>query len=148
MVDSLTPEQRTANMAAIRSSGTAPEQRLEQILRRTFPRRRLIQQSSLPGKPDYYLPGLKLAVFLDGCFWHCCPRHGRTPSSNEAYWEPKLAANRRRDRKVTRMLKAQGVQVVRVWEHEVHESSSTRLATRLQGAAERSSGSRKAGVTS
>lgn len=60
----------------------------------------------------------RLAVFVDGCFWHSCPQHGRAPRANESYWLPKLEANRRRDRVVNQALSADTWQVVRVWEHE------------------------------
>jgi DNA mismatch endonuclease, patch repair protein len=69
-------------------------------------------------RPDLAFPGPKVAVFVDGCFWHSCPTHGNTPSANRDYWEPKLRRNRERDRVVTDALTAEGWVVVRVWEHE------------------------------
>ena len=69
-------------MAAIRSAGTSPERRLRAALRTMFPRRRIVERpDDLPGRPDFYLPGLKLAIFADGCFWHRCPTHGRVPGT-------------------------------------------------------------------
>jgi DNA mismatch endonuclease (patch repair protein) len=121
MADWLSPEQRSRNMAAITSSGTATERRLEAVLRATFPRRKLIVGSDLMGRPDYYLPGLRLAVFADGCFWHRCPTHGHVPADNHEYWEAKLVRNQKRDRRVTRELKREGVHVVRVWDHELRK---------------------------
>lgn len=106
-------------MAAIRSSGTAPERRLGEALRRLFPRRRLVEHAPLPGRPDYYLPGLRLAIFADGCFWHGCPEHGRTPEDNRDYWEPKLARNAERDRNAVRELRRLGVRPLRFWDHEL-----------------------------
>src|SRR5206468_3977576 len=101
----LTPEQRSRNMAAIRSSGTKPEAVLAAALREAFPRRRIALGSNLPGRPDFYLSALRLAVFADGCFWHGCPEHGRTPDDNRTYWSPKIAGNRRRDRRADRSLR-------------------------------------------
>lgn len=120
MPDWLTREQRSRNMAAIRSRGTSPERLLGELLRAEFPRRKVVTHpSSLPGRPDFFLPGLRLALFADGCFWHGCPIHGRVPGDNRAYWEPKLARNRARDRKAVRELRRQDVRVLRVWEHHL-----------------------------
>jgi DNA mismatch endonuclease (patch repair protein) len=121
MPDWLTREQRSRNMSAIRSSGTKPEQRLGVLIKEVFPRRRVVEQATdLPGRPDYYLPGLKLALFADGCFWHGCPKHGRSPKDNAEFWGPKLARNRERDRIARRELRLRGIRVVRVWEHDLH----------------------------
>ena len=69
-------------------------------------------------RPDLAFPGPKVAVFVDGCFWHSCPLHGNTPGTNRDYWEPKLRGNRERDGSVTEALVAEGWVVVRVWEHD------------------------------
>jgi DNA mismatch endonuclease (patch repair protein) len=61
----------------------------------------------------------RIAVFVDGCFWHSCPQHGTTPSTNPAYWLPKLQANTARDRRVDAALTGAGWTVRRLWEHEV-----------------------------
>lgn len=119
MGDWLTPEQRRRNMAAIRSRGTAQEIRLHAVLREVFPHRRIRLHESLPGQPDFYLPALRLAVFADGCYWHACPRHRRIPEDNRAYWEGKIARNRRRDREVTTALRASDCSVVRIWGHDL-----------------------------
>lgn len=124
MPDWLTPEQRSRNMAAIRSSGTSPEDRLLAALRVAFPRRKVVEgPREVPGRPDFYLPGLRLAIFADGCFWHGCPEHGRTPDDNRSYWEPKLARNRARDLEVDRALRQAGIRPVRLWEHELKKNT-------------------------
>jgi DNA mismatch endonuclease (patch repair protein) len=69
-------------------------------------------------RPDLTFAGPKVAVFVDGCFWHSCPLHGTTPGTNRDYWKPKLRRNRERDRLVTAALIAEGWVVIRVWEHE------------------------------
>ena len=120
MADWLTREQRARNMAAIRSSGTSPERRLGIALKALFPRRRIVERTpELPGRPDFYLPGLRLAIFADGCFWHCCPEHGRVPGDNRDYWEKKLDRNAARDREAARALRRLGIRPVRLWEHEL-----------------------------
>jgi DNA mismatch endonuclease, patch repair protein len=69
-------------------------------------------------KADIVFPQDRIAVFVDGCFWHGCPEHGRTPKANTTYWGPKLARNKQRDQRVTDDLRADGWSVIRIWEHE------------------------------
>ncbi|WP_420810603.1 DNA mismatch endonuclease Vsr [Jiangella asiatica] len=96
----------------------------EVALRRELFRRRLryrIDQSPIPGtrrRADIVFRKAKLAVFVDGCFWHCCPEHGTKPKANAEWWATKLAANVQRDRAVDAELRAAGWAVIRVWEHE------------------------------
>jgi len=70
-------------------------------------------------KPDFVFPQHRVAVFVDGCFWHGCPRHGRLPANHRAFWKKKLAANRTRDRQVNQTLRRCGWRVVRIWEHDL-----------------------------
>jgi len=116
MADVYSRERRSAVMAAVRSKGNAStEQRLVRLLRahRVTGWRR---GASLPGSPDFVFRAAKLALFVDGCFWHGCPRHSSMPANNRAYWLPKLTRNKARDRAVTRVLRAAGWRVLRVWE--------------------------------
>lgn len=113
-------------MTAIRSRETKPETLLREILANVFPGRKIVEHPNLPGRPDFYLPGLRLAVFADGCFWHGCPAHGRKPEDNADYWGPKLERNRKRDRIVIRILRKSGFKAVRVWEHELKEGVPAR----------------------
>ena len=71
------------------------------------------------GKPDFVFPKARLALFVDGCFWHGCPKHGNTPANNRAFWKKKMAANKARDRRVNRILRRDGWRVVRIWEHDL-----------------------------
>jgi len=91
-------------------------------------------------RPDLTFSGQKVAVFVDGCFWHSCPLHGSVPGTNRDYWESKLNRNRDRDHIVTTALAADGWTVVRVWEHEsladaarVVESAVRHETTRAPG---------------
>jgi DNA mismatch endonuclease (patch repair protein) len=90
--------------------------------------------ASLPGKPDFIFRAAKLAVFVDGCFWHGCRRHGRMPKTRVAFWKAKLARNTRRDREVGRALREYGWQVLRIWEHELARKDEARLARRIRRA--------------
>jgi DNA mismatch endonuclease (patch repair protein) len=83
------------------------------------------------GRPDFVFPTARVAVFVDGCFWHACPRHGSIPLTNRGFWEEKLARNRKRDRLVNRTLRELGWTPIRVWQHELREP--VRLIRRLRG---------------
>ncbi|MEO6335967.1 MAG: very short patch repair endonuclease [Verrucomicrobiota bacterium] len=85
-------------------------------------------------RSDFIFPKLKLAVFVDGCFWHCCPKHSNVPVGNRAFWERKLRSNRARDLLVTRTLRARGWRVMRIWEHELTRKNQARLLWRIQRA--------------
>lgn len=73
----------------------------------------------LVGRPDFVFPKARIAVFIDGCFWHGCPQHCRMPTSNRASWELKISKNISRDKRVTRQLKQAGWSVIRFWEHDM-----------------------------
>jgi DNA mismatch endonuclease (patch repair protein) len=88
------------------------------------------------GNPDFLFPKYRLAVFVDGCFWHGCPKHATQPASNRAFWREKLARNKTRDRLVTRTLKQRGWSVLRVWQHEFSRRSEPRLVRRIRKALE------------
>src|SRR5882762_2834338 len=108
MSDRLTVQQRSRNMAKIRSSGNAStEIRLLHILRRnhiTGWRR----NQSITGRPDFVFPQKRLAIFVDGCFWHGCAQCSSLPSSNAKYWIEKRVRNKTRDRIVTKELRQKG----------------------------------------
>lgn len=109
-------EKRSALMSRIRCRGNkTTELQLASILRRSriFGWRRHFR---LPGTPDFVFPKQQLAIFVDGCFWHKCPRCYREPKSHTAFWRKKLLENQRRDRRVNRLLRAAGWAVLRIWE--------------------------------
>jgi len=84
------------------------------------------------GRPDFVFNELKVAVFVDGCFWHGCPKHATKPRNNAAFWRKKLAANKARDQLVVRTLRRAGWRVLRVWEHELTWKDQARLLRRIQ----------------
>jgi DNA mismatch endonuclease (patch repair protein) len=75
--------------------------------------------------PDFIFPRLRVAVYVDGCFWHGCPQHGTAPTQNSIFWREKLASNRARDSRVTASLRKAGWTVVRIWEHSVKTRPAT-----------------------
>ena len=113
---------RSRNMQANRRSDTQPEVVLRSLLHRRGYRFRKDLLVRLPGgvkvRPDIVFTARKIAVFVDGCFWHVCPEHGREPTTNQWYWSPKLQRNVDRDRRTNAALKAADWHVVRIWEHE------------------------------
>lgn len=82
---------------------------------------------------DVVFSGPRVAVFVDGCFWHCCPKHATFPKTNQSYWLPKLAENKKRDRRQTARLRNAGWTVIRVWEHECLPPAS-RVVDRIEKA--------------
>jgi DNA mismatch endonuclease (patch repair protein) len=82
---------------------------------------------SLPGSPDLVVSELKLAIFVNGCFWHGCPRCYSAPKHNRAWWNRKISNNRRRDRRVTRQLRDLGYSVIHLWEHDSIDRIKTRI---------------------
>lgn len=122
--DPTTPA-RSRIMSAIRGKGNqTTEVRLARLLRMAGIRgwRR---HAALPGRPDFVFSGAKVAVFVDGCFWHGCRRCCRAPRKNTEFWVNKIAGNRRRDRRVTAELRARGWVVLRLWEHQLAEHPQT-----------------------
>jgi len=83
--------------------------------------------STLPGKPDVALTKAKIAIFVDGCFWHRCPLHGTAPKNNGAWWAAKLEENVRRDRRKDETLRSMGWMPVHIWEHEDPALAATRI---------------------
>jgi DNA mismatch endonuclease (patch repair protein) len=89
---------------------------------------------SLSVRPDFIFQKIRLALFVDGCFWHGCPKHGTQPKGNRAFWKNKFARNRARDFLVTRALRRANWRVLRVWEHELVRKDEIRLLRRIRRA--------------
>lgn len=131
MADIFTRAKRSEVMARIRSRGNkSTELALAELFReqgitgwrRHYP---------IAGRPDFAFPRRKLAVFVDGCFWHACPEHGAKPGTNVDYWSNKLAANVARDKAANKALRSKGWQVVRIWQHDLRPASRKVLLRRL-----------------
>lgn len=118
MTDNLTSKQRSYCMSQIKSRNT----RLELKLRNELKEQRIkgyFTKNKITGKPDIYFPKKKLAIFIDGCFWHKCPKCFKQPKSNKLYWCKKIEKNYLRDKSVNTQLKKEGIKVLRIWEHEL-----------------------------
>ena len=121
-------------MQAQRTRDTAPEQAIRRTLHRQGLRYR-VDVAPLPGlrrRADIVFGPAKVAVYVDGCFWHGCPDHGHIPHSNSEYWVPKLAGNRARDADTDRRLAEAGWVAVRVWEHEPPGQAAERIAVEVR----------------
>lgn len=125
----------SARMARQRRTGTAPETALRTELHRRG-LRYFVDRAPLPGlrrRADLVFPRRKVAVYVDGCFWHRCPEHATYPKNNAEWWAEKLAGNVARDRDTDARLTAAGWLVVRVWEHENSVAAADRVQSALSG---------------
>ncbi|HEX2391980.1 MAG TPA: very short patch repair endonuclease [Solirubrobacterales bacterium] len=123
-----------ASMQGNRKRDTRPELALRSELHRRGLRYRVDRRplKSVRCRADIVFPRQKVAVFVDGCFWHGCPEHGTSPQTNAAYWSAKIARNVERDRLNEAELSAAGWAVVRVWEHEISVDAADRIARLLE----------------
>ena len=126
----------TASMKGNRRSDTKPETRVRSLLHRRGLRYRkdtVVVAGSRRCRPDIIFTKLRIAVFIDGCFWHSCPEHGRMPGGpNRAYWVSKLNTNEERDRLDSEALRNDGWRVLRIWEH-VSPPDAAALVERVVG---------------
>lgn len=131
-----TDEATRQRMSRQRSRDTDPERALRSRLHRLGLRFRLHRRpvAGLRRQADIVFTRARVAVFVDGCFWHQCPDHATSPKANGAWWAAKLAANVARDQDTDRQLAEAGWQVVRVWEHEDVDSAAAKVAAAVAAA--------------
>ena len=132
MPDPLTPEQRRKTMQAVKSTGTAPERKLEAALHALGLDQWEAHCPTLPGKPDVVFHEARVVVFVDGGFWHGHPTRYWQGRSG-AYWDKKIARNQERDRQVDTELRALGWTVLRLWDFEVQKDAEA-AARRVEDA--------------
>jgi DNA mismatch endonuclease Vsr len=122
---------RSRTMSAIRSKNTrTTERRLRMVLIRARIAGWQLHPDELPGRPDIYFPKQRLAIFIDGCFWHGCSRCGHIPKTRRSFWAAKILRNRARDRATARKLKERKMNVIRIWEHSLHDRARTNQVVR------------------
>ena len=124
-------------MRSNRRRDTAPERRVRSILHCAGLRYRVdrkLGRGRAAPRPDIVFPRQKLAVFIDGCFWHQCPEHATMPKANRDFWEPKLRRNVERDRENDAALEAMGWTVLRFWEHEDPDEVATAIIREVRSA--------------
>jgi DNA mismatch endonuclease (patch repair protein) len=132
MADVFTKAKRSEVMSRIRGRGNKDTGLALAMLMRRHRISGWRRNRPIFGKPDFVFLKLKVAVFVDGCFWHGCPKHCNQPANNRAFWRRKLSANVARDRLVMRTLRRTGWRVLRVWEHELARKNQLRLVRRIQ----------------
>lgn len=121
MPDVFTRQKRSEVMARIRGKGNRETELALRALLREHKINGWRRHYPIPGRPDFAFPGERVAVFVDGCFWHRCPKCSNMPANNREFWERKLNGNVARDRLVTRELRIEGWAVLRIWEHELQK---------------------------
>jgi DNA mismatch endonuclease, patch repair protein len=121
MTDVLSPEQRSHNMSHIRGKNTSPEMKLRKKIFSLGIRGYRLHYN-LPGKPDIVFTKKKIAIFVDGCFWHKCPICFQEPETRKEFWMKKIGSNVERDLKNTKQLQEEGWTVLRFWEHEIRKT--------------------------
>jgi DNA mismatch endonuclease (patch repair protein) len=131
MTDRLTPSQRKFNMAQIKSKNTVPEIIIRKLLYHSGVRGYRVHYS-LPGKPDIVFVRKKIAIFIDGCFWHKCPQCFVEPETRKEFWLKKINSNVNRDKRVSHQLKSKGWTVKRIWEHQIYDNPDGILADILE----------------
>jgi DNA mismatch endonuclease (patch repair protein) len=136
MSDVFTKAKRSEVMSRIRGSGNKDTELRLMAFFQAHGIRRWRRRQAIFGKPDFVFRKERVAVFVDGCFWHGCPKpkHSPLPKGNADFWFKKLSSNRRRDQVVTRTLRTQGWTVVRIWEHDLTGKNINRSVSRIQRA--------------
>jgi len=127
------PEKRSRTMSAIRGKhNRTTELRLRMALIRKGIKGWTLQVKELPGNPDFYFKNKRLAVFVDGCYWHGCPRCGHIPKTRSRFWAAKIQRNQQRDHEKRRELREKEISTIRVWEHELRDRLSVdRVITKI-----------------
>lgn len=123
-------------MQAIPSRDTAPEKALRSILHRMGLRFRKDREpvEGVRCKADVVFRKARVCVFIDGCFWHRCPKHFRPPKTNTEWWLEKVKDNQERDNRKTMLIKKHGWMVLRYWEHEIQHDNTIKIATKISNA--------------
>ena len=134
MSDVFTKRKRSEVMSRIRGRGNKETEVALIKLFRKYGIKGWRRNQPVFGKPDFVFWNARVAVFVDGCFWHACPKHFTVPVGNRTFWKKKLTANKRRDAMVNRTLRRTDWRVIRVWEHELKKNPQgcvEKIQTRL-----------------
>ena len=124
-MDRLDPAGRSQLMSRIKSKGNrSTELRMRMLLVRAGIAGWRMHAKGIAGNPDFVFPGERIAVFVDGCFWHGCPLCGHIPESNQKYWQKKILGNMERDERLRSKLTQDGWTILQVWEHELDDTSA------------------------
>lgn len=119
MVDNINKEDRSELMKKVKSTSIMEEKVRKALWIKGIRFRKNVKD--LLGKPDIAIKKYKIVIFIDSCFWHACPLHGRKPKSNIEFWEKKLERNKKRDHEVNEYYLSKGWNIKRIWEHELKQ---------------------------
>lgn len=132
MADTLTRRERSQRMSLVRASGNKATELFLAVALRRHGLKGWRRKTTVFGKPDFAWMRQRIALFVDGCFWHGCPTHSRIPKSRKEFWIPKLERNRSRDRQVTARLQRAGWSVLRIWECDLRKPTFLRKLQLLE----------------
>ncbi|MGF7534725.1 very short patch repair endonuclease [Bacillus mexicanus] len=119
-MDNVSKEKRSNTMKAVKSKNTKIEKVVsKEIWRRGIRFRKNVKD--LKGKPDIAIKKYKIVIFIDSCFWHGCPLHGRIPKSNVEFWNNKIKRNIERDKSINQHYTRKGWNILRIWEHDLNK---------------------------
>lgn len=125
MADTISKEQRSKNMKAIRSQSELENLFSKYLWNQGLRFRKNVRK--LKGSPDIAIQKYKIVIFVDSCFWHGCPLHFKRPKSNQEFWDKKITRNRERDKEVNEYYIQQGWNIRRIWEHEIKKNLETTI---------------------
>ena len=132
MPDVFTKDKRSQVMSRIRGKGNHSTELKLLNLFREHRIKGWRRHQPITGKPDFVFPKERLAIFVDGCFWHGCPEHATKPKTNAQYWADKIETNQQRDRQTDQLLRQSGWTVLRFWEHENPETAACAIMKSVQ----------------
>ena len=127
MSDTFSKKKRSQIMSKVRSKNTSLELNFKKLIRKL----KFEYQPKIFGKPDFASKKLRIAIFIDSCFWHKCPKHFRKPSANSSYWTQKINRNVERAKEVNNYLKKDGWKILRFWEHDL-KNNSKKIITKIK----------------
>lgn len=131
-MDTFTPQERSRIMSSVKAKGNKSTELKLLELFKLYKLKGWRRKYLINGNPDFVFPKARLAIFVDGCFWHGCSEHCRIPKSNKEYWVTKINQNKKRDYKVTKELRGKNWMVIRLWEHELKHNKYKRKMNRIK----------------
>ncbi|MCY8698783.1 very short patch repair endonuclease [Bacillus spizizenii] len=130
-MDNVSKEKRSNTMKAVKSKNTKIEKVVsKEIWRRGIRFRKNVK--NLKGKPDIAIKKYKIVIFIDSCFWHGCPLHGRIPKSNVEFWNNKIKRNIERDKSINQYYTRKGWNILRIWEHDLNKKKFSQTIDKIE----------------
>jgi len=131
-MDTVTAQERSRIMAKVKARGNKSTELKLITLFKDYGIKGWRRNYPIPGKPDFVFPNSRLAIFVDGCFWHGCQEHCRLPATNQQYWIDKINRNKKRDHSISKALRFKNWTVLRLWEHDLKGDKFKRKANKIK----------------